>query len=80
VSELEDEYIFREIGKIVSKFVVYQCYDCAMAVMQWLRDNGIEGQIIVRIQVERKGRREGIANSQEWAEIASRKKAIAERA
>jgi AAA15 family ATPase/GTPase len=36
--------------------------------------------IFVRIQVERKGRREGIANSQEWAEIASRKKAIAERA
>ena len=33
----------------------------------------------VRIQVERRGRREGIAKSQEWAEIASRKKAIAER-
>jgi hypothetical protein len=46
VSDLTDEYIFREIGKIVSKFVVYHCYDCAMAVMQWLSDNGIEGQII----------------------------------
>jgi Papain fold toxin 2 len=46
VSDLTDEYVFREIGKIVSKFVVYQCYDCAMAVMQWLSDNGIEGQII----------------------------------
>jgi hypothetical protein len=39
-----------------------------------------EASKTVRIQVERKGRREGIANSQEWAEIASRKKAIAERA
>jgi hypothetical protein len=34
----------------------------------------------VRIQVEERGMREGIAKSQEWAEIASRKKAIAERA
>jgi hypothetical protein len=46
VSELADEYIFREIGKIVSKFVVYQCYECAVAVMQWLSDNGIEGRIV----------------------------------
>ena len=38
------------------------------------------GKQNVRIQVERRGMREGIANSQEWAEIASRKKAIAERA
>lgn len=36
--------------------------------------------LLVRIQVEERGMREGIANSQEWAEIASRKKAIAERA
>ena len=35
---------------------------------------------VVRIQVKERGMREGIANSQEWAEIASRKKAIAERA
>ena len=34
----------------------------------------------VRIQVERRGMREGIVNSREWAEIAARKKAIAERA
>ena len=34
----------------------------------------------VRIQVKERGMREGIANSQEWAEITSRKKAIAERA
>ena len=33
----------------------------------------------VRIQVWKKGIREGIAKSQEWAEIASRKKVITER-
>jgi prepilin-type N-terminal cleavage/methylation domain-containing protein len=40
----------------------------------------VEASRAVRIQVEERGMREGIANSQEWAEIASRKKAIAERA
>ena len=35
---------------------------------------------MVRIQFERRGMREGIVNSREWAEIAARKKAIAERA
>jgi formylglycine-generating enzyme required for sulfatase activity len=34
---------------------------------------------VVKIQVWERGRREGMAKPQEWAEIASRKKAIAER-
>jgi hypothetical protein len=46
VNDLADEYIYAEVGRIVSQFDVYQCYDCAMAVMQWLRDNDIEGRII----------------------------------
>jgi hypothetical protein len=46
VNDLADEDIYREVGKIVSQFNLYQCYDCAMTVMQWLRDNGIEGRII----------------------------------
>ena len=39
-----------------------------------------QAENFVRIQVERRGMREGIVNSREWAEIAARKKAIAERA
>jgi Papain fold toxin 2 len=46
VNNLSDEDIYREVGKIVSQFDLYQCYDCAMTVRQWLRDNGIEGRII----------------------------------
>jgi hypothetical protein len=46
VNDLADEDIYREIGKIVRRFDLYQCYDCAMTVRQWLRDNGIEGRII----------------------------------
>ena len=46
MNDLADEDIYREIEKIVSQFDLYQCYDFAIAVRQWLRDNGIEGQII----------------------------------
>ena len=43
MNDLADEDIYREVGKIVSQFDLYQCYDCAMTVRQWLRDNDIEG-------------------------------------
>ena len=46
MNDLADEDIYREVGKIVSQFDIYQCYDCAMTVIQWLRDNSIEGRII----------------------------------
>jgi len=46
LNDLADGDIYREVGKIVSQFDLYQCYDCAMTVIQWLQDNGIEGQII----------------------------------
>jgi Papain fold toxin 2 len=46
VSDLADEDIYREVGKIVSQFELYQCYDSAIAVMQWLSDNKIEGRIV----------------------------------
>jgi hypothetical protein len=46
LNALADEDIYREVGKIVSQFDLYQCYDCAMTVIQWLRDNSIEGRII----------------------------------
>ena len=46
MNALADEDIYREVGKIVSQFDLYQCYDCAMTVIQWLRDNSIEGRII----------------------------------
>ena len=44
--ELTDAEVYREVGKIVSRFALYQCYECALAVMQWLTGNGIEGKMI----------------------------------
>jgi hypothetical protein len=46
VSQLSDEEIYQEVGKIVAKFNLYKCDECATAVMQWLKENGIEGKII----------------------------------
>ena len=46
MNALADEDIYREVGKIVSQFDLYQCHDFAMTVIQWLRDNSIEGRII----------------------------------
>ncbi|MUH00867.1 hypothetical protein F7734_54810 [Scytonema sp. UIC 10036] len=38
--------MYEEVGKIVTKFELLECYECAEAVMQWLNDNGIEGKVI----------------------------------
>jgi hypothetical protein len=46
VVKLSDSQIDQEIGKIVSKFELYQCYECAKVVMQWLTENEIEGKLI----------------------------------
>lgn len=44
--KLTDSQIYQEIGNIVSQFELYQCYECARAVMQWLTGNEIEGKMI----------------------------------
>lgn len=46
MSEFSDEKIYQEVGKIVSQFKIFQCYECAEAVMKWLEENGIEGRVI----------------------------------
>jgi Papain fold toxin 2 len=46
VSGLSDEEIYREVAKIVVRFELLECYECALAVIQWLNENGIEGKII----------------------------------
>ncbi|OCR01370.1 hypothetical protein BCD67_23230 [Oscillatoriales cyanobacterium USR001] len=46
VNELTLEQIYQEIAKIVTEFSLYECDDCARAIMQWLSENGIQGKII----------------------------------
>lgn len=49
MSSLSDEEIYREIGKITANFKLLECYECVEAIIDWLKENGIKGQII-RIQ------------------------------
>lgn len=46
MTELSPKQIYQEIGQIVSQFKNLECDICAKTVMQWLKDNGIEGKIL----------------------------------
>lgn len=48
MSQLSDNEIYQEVGKIVANLRILKCYECAQAVMQWLAENNIEG--IIKIQ------------------------------
>jgi hypothetical protein len=48
MSQLSDDDIYQEVGKIVANFRILKCDECAQAVMQWLAENNIEG--IIKIQ------------------------------
>lgn len=49
MTRLSDEEIYREVGKITQKYQLqlYQCYECAKAVMLWLQENGVQGKVIL---------------------------------
>ena len=55
MSYSSDEEIYREVGKITANFKLYECDECAKAVMQWLQENGIQGKVIM---IRTKKRRE----------------------
>lgn len=46
MSQLSDEKIYQEISKVVARFELLECYECATAVMQWLEENRITGRIV----------------------------------
>ena len=46
MSRLSVEEIYQSIGEIVSQFKNLECDKCAIALMVWLKDNGIEGKVL----------------------------------
>jgi Papain fold toxin 2 len=46
VNRLSDEEIFGEVGNITARFELYECGECARAIMLWLEENNIGGRII----------------------------------
>lgn len=54
MNQLSEEEIYREIGKIIQRFDLYQCEDCARAIFQWLKKNNIDGKILKLKTVNRR--------------------------
>ncbi|MEG3439242.1 papain fold toxin domain-containing protein [Pannus brasiliensis CCIBt3594] len=46
MEELSDAWVYQKIGEIVSPFGLYQCEPCAMAVIRWLEENQISGNLL----------------------------------
>jgi Papain fold toxin 2 len=46
VSQLSDEQVYWAIAKIVERFEILQCVECAEAILKWIRDNDVEGVIL----------------------------------
>ena len=46
MSYLSNLKIDREIGNIVSQFKILECDRCAAAVMEWLKQQGIQAKIL----------------------------------
>jgi Papain fold toxin 2 len=47
------EKVLQEIGQISIRFPLLECDKCAIAIMQWLSENGIEGKIL-RLKTKRR--------------------------
>jgi Papain fold toxin 2 len=46
VSGLSSEEVYREVSKIVSGFGLLECVECAVAVLNWLDQQGIERTLL----------------------------------
>lgn len=46
MSQLSNEEIYQEVGKIVAQFNLYRCKECANAVVEWLKKHSLSGRII----------------------------------
>jgi hypothetical protein len=46
VSNLSDEEVYQEIGRIIESFRRLECFECAQAVLSWLRQNRIQGTLL----------------------------------
>ncbi|WP_199315249.1 MULTISPECIES: papain fold toxin domain-containing protein [Oscillatoriales] len=41
--QLSDEEIYRQVAKIAEQFKILECDECAAAIKEWLKANGING-------------------------------------
>jgi Papain fold toxin 2 len=48
-----EEEIFQKVGQISIRFPLLECDKCAIAIMEWLSENGMEGKIL-RLKTKRR--------------------------
>lgn len=51
--QLSESEVFQAISQIVAEFPVLECELCARAVLQWLKENEVEGKLL-RLRTKRK--------------------------
>lgn len=44
--EFSDQEVYREVGAIAREYEIFKCKECAVAVLNWLAENGIEGKLL----------------------------------
>ena len=47
------EEVWQNVSQIIAGYPVLECARCAVSVMEWLRENGIEGKIL-RLRTKRR--------------------------
>jgi Papain fold toxin 2 len=50
---MDNQEIWQNVGEIVANYEILECDRCAIAVMQWLRENRIAGKIL-RLRTRRR--------------------------
>ncbi len=50
---LSEEEILQKVAQIAIRFPLLECDKCAIAIMQWLSENGIEGKVL-RLKTKRR--------------------------
>jgi Papain fold toxin 2 len=53
VERFSEEEILQKVGQISICFPLLECDKCAIAIMEWLSENGIEGKIL-RLKTKRR--------------------------
>lgn len=46
LTNLANEEIYQQVGNLVSSFKLLECDKCAAAVIEWLRENSINGALL----------------------------------
>jgi heterodisulfide reductase subunit C len=68
---LSDQQVYEAIAEIIEEFDIFECLECARAILEWVRRNNVEG-VVLKLRtryrdedfiISRRLERRGIAES-----------------